>query len=129
MKFKIDTNPDFTRILPEGEYLSATMAGAIAQTCQEGPEGSPTNFILDFSGITDAEVPDAASTFETLTQLHEARYEAGGSLIFTGIGPQLLAQLKRADLHHVLNITPTLQEAIDMIQMEILERDLFNEES
>ncbi len=128
MKFKIDTNPNYTRILPEDAVLSATMADEIIRKCQELQGAEMHNFILDFFGITDAETGDSAPVFEAFLRLHERQYEAGSSLIFTGIGPQLLAQMKRDDLHHVLNITPTLPEAIDMVNMEILERDLFNEE-
>lgn len=128
MKFKIDTNPGYTRILPEDAILSATMAEEIIRKCQELQGAEALNFIVDFSGIEDGEAADATPFFEALVGFHETRYEAGSSLIFTGIGPQLLAQMKRDDLHHILNITPTLQEAIEMVNMEIMERDLFNEE-
>ncbi len=129
MKFKIDTNASYTRILPEGEALSATMADGLFQQCraQQYTAEAP-RFIVDFSGLPDAEATDAESVFEKFALLHEDVYTASGSLIFTGIGPALLQQIKREDLHHILNITPTLQEAIDMVNMELLERDLFNED-
>lgn len=128
MKFKIDTNASYTRILPQPTPGSATMAEALTQKCQEVQNAGPQNLIVDFSGLPDAQMPDAEAFFKALIALHEVQYEKGNSLVFTSPGPLLLAQIKKAALHSILNITPTLIEAIDMVNMEILERDLFNEE-
>lgn len=128
MKFKIDTNPSYTRILPEDGPVNATMAALLTQKCQEIQNDGPRNLIVDFSQLPDNAASDAEALFAAWAQLHEMQYEKGHSLILTGFQPLLLAQIKRAELHHMLNITPTLIEAIDMVNMEMLERDLFNEE-
>ncbi len=127
MRFKIDTNPSYTRILPEDGAISASMAALLTQKCTQIQSDGPQNLIVDFSQFPDEAAPDAEALFAALAQLHELQYEAGSSLVFTGFHPLLLAQVKAAELHHILNITPTLIEAIDMVNMEILERDLFNE--
>lgn len=128
MKFKIDTNPSYTRILPEDGPVNATMAALLTQKCQEVQAEKSRNLIVDFSQLPDSAASDAEALFAAWVQLHEMQYEKGYSLILTGFQPLLLAQIKRAELHHMLNITPTLIEAIDMVNMEMLERDLFNEE-
>lgn len=128
MKFKIDTNPSYTRILPEDGPVNATMAALLTQKCQEVQAEKSRNLIVDFSQLPDSAASDAEALFAAWAQLHEIQYEKGYSLILTGFQPLLLAQIKRAELHYMLNITPTLIEAIDMVNMEMLERDLFNEE-
>jgi hypothetical protein len=128
MKFKIDTTGPYTRILPAEAPLSDRMAAQLVVLCQEQQQNGSGNVIVDFSELPDAPAAAPEAAFETLLQWHEAQYNAGHSLIFTGAGTQLLAQFKQAELHHILNLTPTLPEAIDMVNMEILERDLFNED-
>ncbi|RYD52150.1 MAG: hypothetical protein EOP52_08220 [Sphingobacteriales bacterium] len=128
MKFKIDTTDLYTRILPADAPLSDSMAAQLVTICQKQQLTGSGNCIIDLSSLPDSPAEDTEAVFKTLLQLHEAQYNAGHSLIFTGAGTQLLAQFKQAELHHILNLTPTLPEAIDMVNMEIMERDLFNED-
>jgi hypothetical protein len=60
--------------------------------------------------------------------LHEKCYTNEQSLVFTGINEEVNKELKAAEVDEVINIAPTVVEAIDIVSMEILERDLFNEE-
>ncbi len=85
--------------------------------------GSP-NFIIDLqNGLSIA--PEA---IDKLVQLHEECYEAGCSLVLTAIKSPVLAAIKESGADEILNIAPQMIEAIDIVSMEILERDLFNEE-
>ncbi|MBS1657415.1 MAG: STAS domain-containing protein [Chitinophagales bacterium] len=51
---------------------------------------------------------------------------AGGTFVITGANDQVKRLLQISQLDSVLNITPTLQEAKDLIVMEEIERD-FND--
>jgi hypothetical protein len=60
--------------------------------------------------------------------LHEECYGMGQSLVFTGIRPEVMNTLKQHEANQLLNIAPTMIEAVDIVSMEILERDLLSEE-
>jgi len=61
--------------------------------------------------------------------LHEACYNEDQSLVFTGIQPAVLGAMQQKEIDLAVNIAPTEVEAVDIISMEILERDLFNEDA
>jgi anti-anti-sigma regulatory factor len=124
MEFKIDTNTNFTQITPVTNHLDANLAEALSQKCRELTESGSQNFIVDLHNCLDA---DKAS-FEALATLHESCYENEHSLVFTGLQDDVLQILKDEEIDHILNIAPKMIEAIDIVNMEILERDLFKEE-
>lgn len=124
MQFKIDTKPSYTLIVPDSEALSANMTALLRQKCLELTESGSQNFIIDLHKCTNA---DNASLL-ILTELHEECYSGKQSLVFTGIQNQVMTLLKQNESDNLLNIAPSMQEAIDIISMEILERDLFDEE-
>lgn len=121
MDFKIDTKTTYTNIaLPQGR-LDAIMTEAIRQKWHELIENGCQNLIVDLSNCTDADENGVAG----LLELHEENYNNGRSFMIIGVNNVVAQQLKDAAM---LNIVPTLIEAVDMINMEILERELFGEE-
>ena len=124
MEFKIDTKPNFIMLTPVSNHLDAKLTAALSQKWEELTQSGSANFIIDLHNCLDA---DNAS-FNELTLLHENCYNAGQSLVFTGMNEEVLAALKKEELDTVLNITPTMAEAVDIVNMEILERDLFKED-
>jgi hypothetical protein len=63
-----------------------------------------------------------------LQLLHEDFYNNNQSLVFTGLQEDIAKELRTNHEELIINITPTIPEAIDIINMEVLERELFNEE-
>lgn len=124
MEFKIDTKETFTIIVPINGRISAKMTDALAQKCEEIRQSGRKNFIVDFQNCTEVEKASVAG----MVKLHENCYENEESLVFTGLNKQGMNLLKEDESDLLLNIAPTMQEAADIISMEILERDLFNEE-
>lgn len=125
MEFKIDTSESYARIAPLGTNLNVNMAAAIEEHATQLTENGIPNFMIVLSACQTAE--DAA--FESLAKWHEQCYSEGRSLVFTGLQDAVRKQLRQLELDDALNITPTEIEAIDIINMEILERDMFDEES
>ena len=123
MEFKIDTKASYTQISPVSAQLNANMAAALTQKCTELTNSDSQNFLIDLSNCQSAE----ADAFDELVALHDQCYADGQSLVFTNISAQVMNEFKEAGADEVLNIVPTEIEAIDIISMEILERDLFNE--
>ena len=124
MEFKIDTRPAYTAIeLPEGS-IDATMAAALDEKCTELAEEGSQNFLIGTAACQDADREGVAA----LAAMHETCYAAGRSIVFTGTQSGVLAALKEAGLDMALNLAPTEADAVDIISMEILERELLSEE-
>jgi anti-anti-sigma regulatory factor len=125
MEFKIDTKSTYTNIKPVTGRIDANLTDTLAEKLRETGQTVRSNYIIDLSSCQnmDADAPEA------LVSLHEICYSNESSLVFTGLNASLLKQMKSTDAGMILNLAPTLQEAIDIISMEILERDLFNDEA
>ena len=123
MEFKIDTKPNYTVITPETGDLSVILAEGIRQKVKEATEMNSHNFVIDLENIENM---DMASGNELL-ELHNALYNNGCSLVFTSINDNILNTMKKGQYHLSLNLAPTMIEAIDIISMEVLERDLLGE--
>lgn len=123
MEFKIDTKPTYLVITPVTNHLDANLADALRQKCTES-EGDVHNYIIDLHNCLDAD----KSSFNALIELHEICYENGRSLVFTGLQDDVMKIIKEEEADLALNIAPKMAEAVDIVSMEALERDLFNEE-
>ncbi len=125
MEFKIDTRETYVRIAPTGSHLSVNMAAMLEERAAQLADTDNTNFLIDLSACQTAD----EAAFEALATWHENSYSEGRSLVFSGLQPDVLQAARDAQMDGAINIAPTDIEAIDIISMEILERDLFNEES
>lgn len=123
MDFKIDTKPSYTVITPDKGGLSVNLAEGIRQKVEESTASGSHNFVID---LQNADSMDMAAG-NVLLDLHNTVYNRGGSLVFTMPEECVVQTLKKGQYHLSLNITPTLIEAIDIISMEVLERDLLGE--
>ncbi len=125
MSFKIDTKENYTLISPENSVIDVNMAAALAKIIKEPTQNDTLNFIIDVSACQKYDI--AAN--DALVNLHEFVYgEMNGSIVFTGLATEVFNKIKQERLHLSLNITPTMIEAEDIINMEVLERDLLGEE-
>ena len=125
MEFKIDTKPAYTIITPLSNTLDASLTAALRQKWEELTQSGSTSLIIDLTNCTQAD----ESAHDGLTQLHEEVYTAGQSIVFTNPAINVLKSIKEKELDLVVNVAPTMKEAIDIVSMEALERDLFDEES
>jgi anti-anti-sigma factor len=123
MEFKIDTKPTYTVITPETGDLSVNLAEEIRQKVKEATETASHNFVIN---LTNIENMDMASG-DNLLDLHNEVYSNGRSLVFTSLNESIMNTMKKGQYHLSLNLAPTMIEAIDIISMEVLERDLLGE--
>ena len=124
MQFKIDTKDTFTVITPLLERISANLTGTLVEKCLEMRQSGSNNLVIDLQHVGELDktaIPD-------LVKLHEDSYSENQSLVLTQITEKVMATLKEDEADLLINIAPSMNEAIDIISMEILERDLFNEE-
>ncbi len=124
MEFKIDTKDTFTVLTPISGKIDANFTGALGTRCMETRQSGSKNVIVNLEHVTaiDKEVvPD-------LINLHEESYAEDASLVFTMVNEKVMAVFKEDETDLLINIAPRMDEAIDIVSMEILERDLFSEE-
>lgn len=124
MEFKIDTRDTYTLITPAAEHLDDSMAAALQQKLHDLADEGQSAFVIDLRSATSAD----SAAFEVFVSQHEEAYEASRSLVFTGVVDGLLQQMKQQRIHLTLNLTPTLDEAVDIVNMEALERELLEGE-
>ena len=124
MEFKIDTKDTFTVITPISQKIDAILTGALQQKCIETRQSGSNNIIIDLQHCNEID----KTCLPELLKLHEESYSQDQSIVFTRVNEKIMAILKEDETDLMINIAPRLDEAIDIISMEILERDLFKEE-
>jgi anti-anti-sigma regulatory factor len=123
MRFKIDTKEKIVIFRPEIEVLDANLSEDFIRQISELPELDGRNLILDMELVASA---DEAGIQAILT-VYGQQYDSNLSCAITNLNNTLTAALHKSS-EYELNITPTLSEAVDMVMMESLERDLLDEE-
>ncbi|MBS1777398.1 MAG: hypothetical protein JSS64_14080 [Bacteroidetes bacterium] len=125
MDIKIDTKPNFIIWEPLYDTLDEKLTAALRNNWIELAEKGYHNVVLNLQYCMTSE----EKAIEALIELHEIVYSSKHSLVCVDLQPSLLKNIKNAGAELTLNIAPTMQEAIDIISMEILERELFDEEA
>ncbi len=119
MQFKIDTKEKILIFRLEEAALDAKMAADFEKEVLGVPELTGLNLVLDLHSLQSAD----ARALEAIFTVYQHRYDHGLSAAVTGLNKVLTAEL--SELHpEMLNIVPTESEAIDMVMMEDLEREL-----
>jgi anti-anti-sigma regulatory factor len=123
MNYKIDTKENFDIITPQIAMLTSTLTDELSILINKSREHDKS-VIIDFTQVN--EIPE--EFVDLLTQTHETMYLDNFSFVLCQVGGNLKQQLQEADLEDSLNIAPTLIEAIDIVSMEVLERELLGGE-
>ncbi|MBO9730786.1 MAG: STAS domain-containing protein [Chitinophaga sp.] len=121
MKFKIDTKEKIVVFCPEVTDLDANLSADFQATATSIPELKGRNLILDLTLVEKID----ASGVEAILTVYRHRYDNQLSCAITGLNNTLTAALKTAG-DDMLNIAPTMAEAIDLVMMEELERELLD---
>jgi len=124
MEFKIDTKETYSVIRPITDSINAKMTDLLDKTCADVRQNGSSNLIVDLQDCKDAD----AEGLEKLVNMHEESYANDHSMVFTAVTPGVMKMLKANETDLLINVAPTMAEAVDIVSMEILERDLFNEE-
>jgi anti-anti-sigma regulatory factor len=123
MKFKIDTKEKILVISPEISELNANLAATFISEITTLPALEGRNLILDMALVEKA---DDEGIQAILTVYHQ-QYDSELSCALTSLNNALTLQIKQAD-ESVHNLAPTMAEAIDLVMMEDLERELMQDE-
>ncbi|WP_343670644.1 STAS domain-containing protein [Chitinophaga sp.] len=123
MEFKIDTKEKILVVQPQISLLDANLADAFVKEVSDLPGLEGRNLILDMALVSNV---DEAGLKAILTVYYQ-QYDSSLSCALTGLNSALSGQIKAAD-ENVVNLAPTMLEAIDLVMMEDLERELLGED-
>ncbi|MCR9286655.1 MAG: STAS domain-containing protein [Bacteroidetes bacterium] len=123
MQYSINKQEKYSILSLQEENLNSVVAPKLkSEFVILSNEGVP-NLILD---LTDVHYVDSSGLSAILTA--NRLWKNGGSFVLTGIehdAVRKLIEISRLDT--ILTIVPTVQESIDYVFMEVLERDLNGE--
>jgi len=100
--------------------VSTELKSELVVTIKEGNK----NIILDLSKTVYAD----SSGLSGILLGNRLCRDAGGTFVLTGLNEHIGKLIEIAQLDRVLNITPTINEAVDLIFMEEIERNLGDSE-
>ena len=120
MKVKIDTKEKMYVISVEEDILAANMTEDLKKSFLKFLSGPVKNLVINFGQVSEIESEAA----DTLSSLQQDFYEGGNSMVFCNFQPAVEKFLDDRELLEVMNVTPTESEAMDIVQMEEMEREL-----
>ncbi|RFS24759.1 hypothetical protein DVR12_06065 [Chitinophaga silvatica] len=121
MKFKIDTKEKIVIFCPEVESLDANLSDNLLSIISVLPELNGRNLILDLSSVQKYD----EKGLDDILAVYQWMYDNNKSCAITGVNTALTVPLKAAG-GEMLNLAPTMAEAIDLVMMEELERELLD---
>ena len=123
MKFSIDKHEKYILIkLNESKLNSLVTPQLKSELILTNTEGQ-RNIILDLSQVKFAD----SSGLSSLLVGHRLCKNAEGSFILTGLNDAVSRLITISQLDNVLTVVPTTKEAIDLIFMEEIEKELKKE--
>ena len=124
MIVKNDTKENFHVLTPMETILSENMTGEISQLLLSCREKEVKNVILHLGNVTNIEEPVA----QLILNKQQEFYEQQLSFVICEMKPEVEEFLDKTEVLDLLNYTPTESEAWDIVQMEEIERELFEDE-
>lgn len=124
MNVKIDTKEKFHVLTPMETTLSENMTAEISQLLLSCREKEVKNVILNLSQVSNIDEQVA----QCILNNQQEFYDLEISFVVCEIKPEIEEYLDKVEILDLLNYTPTESEAWDIIQMEEIERELFEDE-
>ena len=122
MELKIDTKEKYQLLTPAGASMTANIAAEIVTICNKCLESAQKNMVLNLENVKEI-APDAC---QILTDLQQAFYDKSASFVMCCLISNIENAFDSLGLLEVLNLTPTLSEASDIVMMEEIERELLD---
>lgn len=122
MLFKIDTREKFHVIKIEENDLSANLADDFSELLTNCLDTLPKNSIINLKNVDTI----ATEIIQQLVSFQEFSVENNISLVYCELTKGVKSILSNQDLLDVIHTTPTESEAVDMIYMEEMEREMWD---
>ena len=121
---KTNTKEKFHVITVTAPALTAVMAAELSDLLLPYLQNDVKNVILNLKELQSLDEIAA----EKLVKLQQIFYEKNSSFVVCEIQKPVEDFLDRVNLLEIMNTTPTESEAMDIVQMEEIEREFLNEE-
>ena len=123
MKYNIDTKENFDIITPINDLFDQNLAEEIQQFLSASIL-KKRSAIIDFSSIQSIE----NNLNQIIIDWHHKMYDSNLSFALCEMNDEVKKSMQENDESDILNITPKQIEAIDIVAMEGLERELLGDE-
>lgn len=120
MKFEVDKQEKVVVVTAKVEKLDALCAPELKGELVLANKEGHRNMVLDLS---ETRYIDSSGLSAVLIG-HRGCRDAEGTFVLCGLQPTVAKLVSISQLDSVLKIVPTVQEAIDFVFMEEVERDL-----
>ncbi len=124
MKYSIDKKDQYSIFRLEEEKLDSTLAPALKSEFVTLNAEGVKNIILDLSEVKYSD----SSGLSALLVGNRIYSEEGGIFIMAALSDHVMKLIKISQLNNVMNIVPTVGEAIDTIFLKEIESDLKEED-
>ena len=125
MNVKIDTKEKFHVITLNEPHLAANMTEDLMQVLKDCMQSPVKNIVLNLEPVEQMDPKIATGIFSA----QQKAYEENHSFVICSLRASLEEFLKKEEMLDIMNITPTESEAWDIVQMEEIERELFEDGS
>jgi len=123
MKYSITKEEKYSLLALDEEKLDSTIAPKIKVEFVTLFQSGVQNLILDLQKVRYVD----SSGLSAILVAHRLAGDASGYLVLAGLSEHVTKLINISRLDSVLNIAPSIEEAVDAIFMSELEKDLENE--
>lgn len=119
MKYNIETKENFDILTPNIDTFNNDLSVEISQIIQNSIENK-RSLIIDFTSVNSIDDSNA----EQIIKWHHELYNCDLSFVVYNVSEIVKSIISNIEDADILNITPKQIEAIDIVSMEGLEREL-----
>lgn len=123
MKYSIDKKEDYCIFKLQEEKLDSTIGPALKSDFITLNAEGIKNFIIDMSEVKYTD----SSGLSALLVGNRIFTEDGGIFVIASLSDHVMKLIKISQLNNVLNILPTIEEAVDAVMLHKLENELGSE--
>jgi anti-sigma B factor antagonist len=124
MNFKVDKQEKYTVIKVEAEKLDTSVAPALKSELVMLNAQGAKNMVVDLSATKYCD----SSGLSSILVANRLCKNVEGTFVLSALQDPVKKLITISQLDTILNITPTVDEAVDFLFMEEVERDLTSEE-
>ena len=124
MNFSIDKQDRYSVFTLSEAKLNSLLAPELKSELYVLNNEGQQNIVFDVSDVTFID----SSGLSAILIGNRICKNAGGSFVLAGVNENVSKLLRISQLDNILHIVPTVQEGIDLVLMEEVERDINSEE-
>lgn len=124
MRFSVNKSEKYTVLIPEEEKLDSLKAPQLKAEIVTMFQSGTENLIIDLSNVKYVD----SSGLSSILVANRLAGEVNGRLVLAGLNEHVMKLIKISKLETVLNLLPTVQEAVDSVFLHEIEKDIEGEE-